>query len=136
MEVETKHPKDEETYSEINYLRAEIQRLKDEKTKVTKEQIQGVIEHIHFETSLTKEQIELITNAVYPLLKGLDIVNKTLVFEIPMNGTIPDDLLQRYCAYVDYLKQMGAKNVVFISKESKLESLSDRDLERSGLRRI
>lgn len=138
MEVETKPPQDEEVYSEINYLRAEIQRLKEESAlqTVTTAQIQGVIDKIHLETPLTKEQVESITDAVYPLLKGLDIANKTLVFEIPMNGTIPDDLLQRYCAYVDYLKDMGAKNVVFIGKGTKLESLTDRELERYGLRRI
>lgn len=138
MEVETKPTHEEEIYSEVKHLRAELQKLKEEFSvqTVTREKIKEVVGCAHLDTRLDQEQVEQLTDALYPLLKGLDITNKTLVFEIPMNGTIPDDLLQRYCAYVDLLKLMGAKQVVFVSKETKLECLSDKDLERYGLRRI
>jgi len=131
VESETKQSVQEDLHQEIKTLREKLV-----EGKRTKEELVGVLEKVVLNSPLSKDQIEGLSDALYPLFKPVELEGKTVVVEIPIDGKIPDDLLQRYCAYIDFLQGMGAKNAVFIQRGAKLESLSDRELERHGLRRI
>ena len=112
-----------------------MQRLEEKliDTRRTRSEIYGVIERVVLDQSLLKEQIEGLADALYSLLKPVELDGKTIVIEIPIEGKIPDDLLQRYCAYINFLQDMGAKNAIFIQRGAKLEALTDKELERHGL---
>jgi hypothetical protein len=132
VESETKQTIEETLHEEIKTLRQKLT-----EGKRTLEEFQGVIKNVVLKTPLNEEQIDELAYALYPLFKPVDLDGKTVVLEIPFYGEkIPDDKLVRYCAYIEFLKGMGAKQAIFIEKMSKLHVLSERELERFGLKKI
>lgn len=132
VESESKQTVEETLHEEIKTLR---ERLTEGKRTV--EEFTGVIKNAVLTEALTETQVEELAHALYPLFKPVELDGKTVVLEIPFHGAkIPDDLLVRYCAYIEFLKGMGARSAVFIEKGSKFTALSDRELERFGLKRI
>lgn len=131
IETKTKQTVESKLQEEIEAMRFKLQ-----EGKRTKEEFTSVIGGVVLGQPLSKDQIESLADAMYPLFKPVELDGKTLVLEIPIEGTIPDEMLMKYCAYIDLLKGMGAKGAIFVPKGCKAAELSDRDLERFGLRRI
>lgn len=102
----------------------------------TKEEFLQVLTKAVIDRPLAHDQIDQLADALYPLFKPVELDGRTVVVEIPLSGRVSDELMERYCSYIDLLKDMGAKSAIFIEKGARLESLSDRELERYGLRRI
>lgn len=103
---------------------------------VTKDDLRSLVDGVVLEPKLTLAQVESLVHQLYGMFNSVDIVGKTVVIEIPIpGGKIPDDMLMKYCAYIDLLKGYGAKNAVFLEKGAKLTALSDRELEGFGLQR-
>jgi hypothetical protein len=122
----------EELHEEISRLRQMLQ-----EGKRTQEEFRGIVSHAALKQALTEEQIDQLTDALYPLFKSIEIDGKTIVLEIPMPYGSPDPgMMERYCTYIDFLRGMGAKNAVFVERGVKLDSLSDKQLERFGLKTI
>jgi len=132
VESENKQTLEETLHEEIKTLREKLT-----EGKRTIEEFQGVLKNVVLKEPLTETQLDELSYALFPLFKPVELDHKTVVLEIPFNGAkIPDDLMIRYCAYINFLIGMGAKSGVFIEKGAKLTTLSDRELERFGLKRI
>jgi hypothetical protein len=102
----------------------------------TKEELRGTLIHAVLNLPLSGSQVEDLVEALYPLFKPVDLDGKTVILELASSGKVPDEVMMRYCAYIDFLKSMGAKSAVFVEKGTKVETLTDRELERFGLRRL
>ena len=77
-----------------------------------------------------------VVDALYPLFSAIDLKGKTLVINIPMpDGPVAKDIYERYCAYIDHLKSMGAANAIFLPNGVTLAALSDEDLSVLGYQR-
>lgn len=137
LESETKQSVQEDLHQEIKTLREILASSKQVQEVRTRDEFKGMLENAVLTTSLQKDQIEGLTDALYPLFRLVDFEGKTVVLEIPAeNGKIPDELRDKYSAYIGFLLTMGAKSAVFIEKGIKLDTLSDNELEKFGLRRI
>lgn len=72
--------------------------------------------------NLTDEQVDSLTDLLSPVFTPVDFFGKTLMIQIDMNGQ-PPDALNRLYAYGDWLRHMGAKNVIFLPKGSDVSVL-------------
>lgn len=103
---------------------------------MTKDGLRQLIQSAVLSDPLGSEQVDGLTEQLYCMFNAVDVVDKTVVIEIPIpGGKIPDDMLMKYCAYIDLLKGYGARNAVFLAKGASLATLSDRELEGFGLQR-
>lgn len=124
---------EEDQYQEIRALRERIEELSK---PMSLEETAALIAGVVMEQPLTLSQVAELARAIRPIVSPAAIKDKVLLFEIPMVGTIDADMMQRYCAYVDFLKGMGAKGAIFVPAGVKVSELTDEELARSGLKRI
>lgn len=105
--------------------------------RLSKHTFAGIVANTPLSEPLSEAQQAELTEALYPLFRASDLTNKTVVLEIPMpEGKASEELMPRYCAYIDFLRGMGAKNAIFIEKGTSLSVLSGEELARFGLRSI
>jgi hypothetical protein len=78
---------------------------------------QTLIELKHQELS-AKELAELLA----PVLDPVDFQDKSLMIKIPIDN-LPSDAINRLYAYADWLRHLGAKNVVFLPRGAQVETI-------------
>lgn len=123
---------------EIDFYRKKLQEMEEAKPK-KREDFYWLLRKIQVGSEpkgLPEECIDALVDALYPIFHPVDLVGKTVVVNIPMDGALPPGIMQKYYAYADFIKSMGAASVIFLQKGSELTALSDEQLKALGLRRL
>jgi len=63
-----------------------------------------------------------VAELLYPLFGPVDFQGKSLMIKIPTDN-LPSDGINRLYAYADWLRHLGAKNVVFLPKGAEVETI-------------
>lgn len=78
--------------------------------------------------SLDSETLDCLVRQLYPVFEPVDFEGKSLFIKVNSSPHSPD-VLDRFYAYADLLRNMGAKNVVFLPMEAEV-SVHELDLKK------
>lgn len=90
---------------------------------MTKDELKETISLIP-DLSISTSDHEKLVEALFPFMSTMDIVGKTFVMHIPMSGKLSDEELNRCYAYADWIRKLGAKNVLFLPTGSYIKTMN------------
>jgi hypothetical protein len=122
VEVEQSKDRIKELEEEVDFLR---QKLKDSEEL---KEINSAHVRNWFDAAIAVAKAgareftaEYLSELVLPIFSGVDLRGKTLFVRVPVDGLQEEEAMIRYSVYVDFLKEMGAKSVVFLPLKSEVE---------------
>ena len=70
----------------------------------------------------SEKTVEELAELLHPLLSPVDFQGLSLIIKVPTDN-LPADGINRLYAYADWLRHLGAKNVVFLPRGAEVETI-------------
>jgi hypothetical protein len=80
------------------------------------------IKRLITELNHAERSVDELAELLEPLLSPVDFQDKSLMIKIPTDN-LPPDGINRLYAYADWLRHLGAKNVVFLPRGAEVETI-------------
>jgi hypothetical protein len=74
------------------------------------------------ELNHAEKTVEELAELIQPLLSPVDFQGLSLIIKVPTDN-LPADGINRLYAYADWLRHLGAKNVVFLPRGAEVETI-------------